>query len=187
MSPCFETFRQRAEAVAAEVHRFASKDDAIGFVTALLRAEGVADEPGAYAIWADGDWLDNAHKRDISRRVPGLHFDVSRETAAQAKVGVTAMDWAIADSGTLVHDATALESRLASTLPEIHIALVPTDKLLPDMAAALHTMSFSQHGYISMITGPSRTADIERVLTIGVHGPRRLIVVFVDALGERHA
>ena len=68
--------------------------------------------------------------------------------------------------------------------PTIHVAVVPTDAIQPDMASALARVHPSQTGYISMITGPSRTADIERVLTIGVHGPARLVVVFVDELGR---
>ncbi len=52
---------------------------------------------------------------------------------------------------------------------------------MPSVLARIHP---SQSGYISMITGPSRTADIERVLTIGVHGPSRLVIVFVDELGS---
>ena len=62
--------------------------------------------------------------------------------------------------------------------------MVPTDAIQPDMAAAFARIHPNQSGYISMITGPSRTADIERVLTIGVHGPSRLVIVFVDELGR---
>jgi L-lactate dehydrogenase complex protein LldG len=51
------------------------------------------------------------------------------------------------------------------------------------MSAALQQIHPSRTGYISMITGPSRTADIERVLTIGVHGPARLVIVCVDEWG----
>ena len=91
---------------------------------------------------------------------------------------------AIASTGTLVTDAAPVERRLASALPMIHVAVVPTDAIQPDMASALARVHPSQCGYISMITGPSRTADIERVLTIGVHGPARLVVVFVDELGR---
>ena len=72
----------------------------------------------------------------------------------------------------------------ASALPLIHVPVVPTDAIQPDMASALARIHPSQSGYISMITGPSRTADIERVLTIGVHGPARLVIVFVDELGR---
>jgi L-lactate dehydrogenase complex protein LldG len=65
----------------------------------------------------------------------------------------------------------------------MHIALVATDGLLADLPSLLTKINPKECGYISMITGPSRTADIERVLTIGVHGPERLIIIFVDELG----
>jgi L-lactate dehydrogenase complex protein LldG len=57
---------------------------------------------------------------------------------------------------------------------------VPTASLLPDLAAVLARVDPRTSTYLAFITGPSRTADIERVLTIGVHGPGRLIIVFVD-------
>jgi L-lactate dehydrogenase complex protein LldG len=70
-----------------------------------------------------------------------------------------------------------------SSLPSIHIALVPTNGILPDMPSLLSLVHPKDCAYLAMITGPSRTADIERVLTIGVHGPDRLIIIFVDELG----
>ena len=75
-----------------------------------------------------------------------------------------------------------MERRLASTLPPIHIAIVETSRIVPDMPAVFAKIRPEQTNYISFITGPSRTADIERVLTIGVHGPEKLIIVFVDDL-----
>ena len=62
-------------------------------------------------------------------------------------------------------------------------ALIATDRVLADLPALLTKVNPHKSGYIAMITGPSRTADIERVLTIGVHGPERLIIVFVDEPG----
>jgi L-lactate dehydrogenase complex protein LldG len=97
-------------------------------------------------------------------------------------VGISQLECAIADTGTLVTDAAPVERRLASALPVIHVAVVPTDAILPDMASAFARIHPSRSGYISLITGPSRTADIERVLTIGVHGPSRLVIVFVDEM-----
>jgi L-lactate dehydrogenase complex protein LldG len=69
---------------------------------------------------------------------------------------------------------------MVSTLPPIHVALIGTDRILKDMNDVLGHLRPDQINYIAFITGPSRTADIERVLTIGVHGPERLIVVVVD-------
>jgi L-lactate dehydrogenase complex protein LldG len=58
--------------------------------------------------------------------------------------------------------------------------VVRADRLVPDLAALFAVLSPAQTRYLSLITGPSRTADIERVLTIGVHGPERLVIVVVD-------
>jgi L-lactate dehydrogenase complex protein LldG len=182
MSTLFDTFKTRAEAVSAEVFRFATKAQALDFILAFLRGENVADVYQSRAVWANGSLLDGVERRRLTEQVPGLTFDVTRDAAEASKVGISQLECAISDTGTLVTDAAPVERRLVSTLPVIHVAVVPTGAIQPDMASALARIHPNQCGYISMITGPSRTADIERVLTIGVHGPSRLVIVFVDEL-----
>lgn len=178
----YQQFKDRAEGVSAEVYRFITKGAAVDFVIRFLQKEGVADKPQACAVWADCPFL-----REIDRQplecISGLKFDVTRELASEARFGISQMEWALADTGSLVQNSTAIEQRLVSSLPTIHIALVPTAGILPDMPTLLGRLHPRDSAYIAMITGPSRTADIERVLTIGVHGPDRLVIVFVDELG----
>ena len=182
-APYFDTFKSRAEAVNAEVHHFLTRADALAFILEFMRSEGVQDAPDFRAVWADCPFLAGRDKAELRAAVPGLVFEITREACAEAKIGISQMDWGKADTGTLVQDATEVEKRLVSTLPLIHIALVATGKILPDLPALLTVIDPRKMGYISFITGPSRTADIERVLTIGVHGPQRLIIVAVDELG----
>jgi L-lactate dehydrogenase complex protein LldG len=182
ITPCFSTFKSRAEAVSAEVHHFATQADALAFIVEFLRSEGVKDAPNFRAVWADCPFLEEIDREELRASVPGLVFDVTREGCAEAKIGISEMDWGKADTGTLVQDATQVEKRLVSTLPLIHIALIATSKILPDLSSVLTAIDPRQAGYISFITGPSRTADIERVLTIGVHGPERLIIIAVDEM-----
>ncbi len=179
----FDTFKIRAEAVNAEVHRFRSDAEALDFIIAFLQKEGITDNPGSYAVWADCRFLDGIDRKQLSEKVPGLKFDVSREAAAESRIGITQMDWAIANTGSLMQDSTAVEQRLASSLPLIHVALAATDRLLADLPSLLTKINPKESGYVALITGPSRTADIERVLTIGVHGPERLVIIFVDGPG----
>ncbi len=175
----FEQFKARAEGVSAEVHRYASESEAVAFVLRFLQDEGAADAPQGYALWAGGPLRDRID-HDVASTVAGLKLAVSRELAADARVGISQVEWGLANTGTLVQDSTAVDQRLVSSLPAIHIAFVPTDSILPDMGALLTKVDPQKMGYITMITGPSRTADIERVLTIGVHGPERLVIVCVD-------
>ncbi len=177
----FELFKSRALSAGAEVHRFPTKAGALDFIIEVLHKEGICDAPQSLAVWTDSGFLNGLDKDHLSRKVPGLRFDVSCQLAAESKIGITQMDWAMANTGTLVQDSTGVEQRLASSLVQIHIALVATSRILKDMESVLPKLSKAS-SYISMITGPSRTADIERVLTIGVHGPERLIIVFVDEL-----
>lgn len=179
----FEQFKVLAEAVSAEVHHFHTRTETLEYILQLLQKEGIADMSQSYAVWADCAFLKGIDRQQLTERIPGLKFVVSREAAAGARIGITQMDWALANTGTLVQDSTSVEQRLASSLTFIHIALIATDKLLSDLSALLTKINPKESGYIAMITGPSRTADIERVLTIGVHGPQRLIIIFVDELG----
>lgn len=176
----YEQFKVRAEAVGAEVHRFGTKGEALDFLCLFLQQEGTADAPHFSAVWASGPFLKGVDTAALSGKIPGLGFDVSRQRAADARVGISEVDWAVTDTGSLVSDQSAAEQRLASTLPAIHIALVGTDRILPDKTAVFSRIDPRTSRYIAFITGPSRTADIERVLTIGVHGPKRLVIVFVD-------
>ncbi|HZP22309.1 MAG TPA: lactate utilization protein [Terriglobales bacterium] len=180
MPAIFDQFKLRAEAVSAEVHRFPHTAAALQFILDYLLAAGISNEPGSGAVWADCPFLRVLNKAQLAQRLPGLSFEVTRESAAAAKVGISQLDWAMASTGSLVQDAAPVERRLASTLPNIYIAIVETSRLLPDMPAVFSKIRPEQSNYISFITGPSRTADIERVLTIGVHGPEKLIIVFVD-------
>ena len=178
----YEQFKARAEGVSAEVYRFETRSLALDFIVGFLQREGLADEPQAYAVWADCPFLDGIDRQPLAA-VAGLKFQVTRELAADARFGISQMGWALADTGTLVQDSSAIEQRLVSSLPTIHIALIAASSLLPDLPTLLTRLHPKDSGYIAMITGPSRTADIERVLTIGVHGPERLVIVFVDELG----
>ncbi len=180
----YELFQARAEAVSAEVHRLPDRAAALEFILDFLKSSGVAEAEGAFATWAPGAFLEGLDQPDLAARVPGLSFAVTRERAAGTLVGINQVSWGLANTGSLASDATAIEDRLVSTLSWIHLAILPTSAILPDLPALIERVDPARMGYIALVTGPSRTADIERVLTIGVHGPERLVIVCVDNMGE---
>ena len=113
------------------------------------------------------------------------HF---RSAAPLAAAGITGANFALADTGTIVLDSTEEPLRLASTFPERHFVLLDPRKILPDGPSAvglLRTLHLRDSpDFIAFITGPSRTADIERVLTIGVHGPRELHILLLEGISD---
>lgn len=113
------------------------------------------------------------------------HF---RAGAAQACAGVTGANFALADTGTVVLDSTDEALRLASTLPQRHFVILDPRKILADGLAAVGPLRVLQRrqspDFIAFITGPSRTADIERVLTIGVHGPAELHILLLEGVSD---
>lgn len=180
----FEQFKEKAEASGnTEVHRFGTGAEAIRFIEEFLIKQGTADIPGAYAVWADSPFLKGIDTRELAARIPGLKFQVTRESARDARIGITQMEWGLANMGTLAQDASAVEQRLASSLPLIHVVLLPADKIVADVPELMKRIHPDESRYITLITGPSKTADIERVLAIGVHGPERLVIVCVDESG----
>ena len=107
-----------------------------------------------------------------------------RELAAEADIGVTGVDYAIADTGTCVLLPRRGVSRLVSLLPPVYVAVVERGQVLPDLdtlvALRRHAFQSGDLGrYMSLITGPSRSADIEYTLVTGVHGPGEVHMLLV--------
>jgi L-lactate dehydrogenase complex protein LldG len=97
-------------------------------------------------------------------------------------IGLTGADGAIAESGTIALVSGPGRGRLASLLPPVHIAVVRHDRFyatLPDFLAA-HPDAPERGSNLVLVTGPSRTADIEMTLTRGVHGPGEVHVVITE-------
>lgn len=104
---------------------------------------------------------------------------------AHIPVGLTGAEAALAESGTLVLRKRPRRSALASLLPPVHIALMPASRIVPDIVSYFEGLddaaaTIRDTSNLIFISGPSRTGDIEQVLTLGVHGPKELIVILWD-------
>jgi L-lactate utilization protein LutB len=106
-----------------------------------------------------------------------------------ASLGVTSADYAIADTGTLVLVSGNEQHRLISLLPPTHLCLLDSSRVVANLSSLLACVSgeyqFSRTPPLAMtfITGPSRTADIELTLTVGVHGPRQQHILIHSTKG----
>ena len=94
-------------------------------------------------------------------------------------VGISTTQAAIAETGTLVLDSADERHRLVSLVPPVHIAIVNASRICETLGEALTLMRKGKElsRTVTFITGPSRTADIELTLAIGVHGPQELYVI----------
>ncbi len=103
----------------------------------------------------------------------------SRDEQAAAEVGLTACHGAIAETGSLALVSLRGCARAVSLLPPVHVAVVRPEDLFEEMGEffAARAAVIGSASNLTFVTGPSRTADIELSLTIGVHGPGRVVVV----------
>ena len=105
-----------------------------------------------------------------------------RTACAEAGIGITSADYVLADTGTLVMLSSAQEARLISLLPPIHLAVFSRQRILSGLEELLTVLPrpAEQTSAMVLITGPSRTADIEQILVRGVHGPGEIYAVIVE-------
>ena len=105
-----------------------------------------------------------------------------RAACAAADVGISSASYALAETGTLVMLASPEEPRLVSLLPPVHVAVFPRSRMLANLDELLAVLPnpAEQTSSMVLITGPSRTADIEQILVRGVHGPGEIYAVIVE-------
>ena len=176
-------FTEALTAVKGEVWRADSLEAALDHVDRLLHeieAETAVTnlEPPLDAIdlagrWPEVKWRVAAQsEEDLRRR--------HRDFAVSADIGLSGVDAALAETGTVVVSSGPGRSRLTTLLPPVHLALAPSSSLTVDIFTWAAARGGEMPAATTMISGPSKTADIEQTMAIGVHGPKRFIVVLYD-------
>lgn len=179
----YERFAQRLRDVGGEAYQAASLDEAATFIARhpALTDQTLVVPPGfsAHANW--GTLLPFLTARNIIIREADTPAGV-----ADAPAGLSGGELAIAETGSVLLAENSLAARAVSMLTFAHFVLIPQNRLVPMLDEAGQTLQQltqpgpDQRHYISFVTGPSRTADIERTLTIGVQGPRTFCAILVQ-------
>lgn len=169
-----EIFERELDAVGGFVHRVESEEQACERMLDLVdSAKMVGVSESARAVAGVETTLTTAN----------IALAQSRLDLEQAEAGISGAVCAIAETGTIVITSGSGESRLAPLLPPKHIVLLRAEQLVPNATAAMRLVrdkfSSSFPANVTFVTGPSRTADIELSLTIGVHGPGVFHVVMI--------
>jgi L-lactate dehydrogenase complex protein LldG len=178
----FAQFKERLDLVGGESHLVDSLEQATEIIVAhpalVQREIVVAPDFATSQTWAA--ILPLLRNKTIEIREAG-----SPASVADAPAGLSVAELAIAETGSVLLAENALEARVVGMLTLTHFVLVSKATLFPMLEDAgkllveLTKSESDQRHYISLVTGPSRTADIERTLTIGVQGPKTLCVIFV--------
>lgn len=171
-----EIMREKALAVQTVFTTVAGLREAFSY------AVEVTGSQGGKTLAAPG--LGGEDRRELAalceQRGISLVWENLRGHLGRIHTGFTVAQWGIAETGTVVLDSTSEDVRIASMLSETHIAVVPRSAVKPgavDLAGELQEMMKRPGSYVAFISGASRTADIERVLTIGVHGPQEFHIL----------
>lgn len=176
-----ELFAQEMEAVGGKVYLLDDLEQARRQLRDLL-----AGSPGNPVCW----------KTPLVEQIypggtflAGLPTENAKALCLAAGMGITEADHALAETGTLVLESGVGRSRMVSLLPPVHAAVLPASRIRKDLNQLVEYYRARPGGAgiadlscLTLITGPSRTADIELMLTLGVHGPQAVHVLILRNL-----
>jgi L-lactate utilization protein LutC len=172
-------YEKALKAVKGEVRHAAGLEGALDQLDQLLHeleAEKVIvdDHPLLKDVdfagrWPEVDWF-----------IVGKTEGDTRPFAAAADLGISVADIALAETGSVVMSSGAGRSRLTSLLPPVHAVLLPHAALTPDIFTWTAARGEEWPSSLTLVSGPSKTADIEQTMAVGVHGPKRFIALFFE-------
>lgn len=199
-----QKFTEKAELVSAFVSTIANEDEALDYVINLCdkkeacqllasgceaglsdKAEALCDEKQTKVIAAPGLKKDLYKKLTTKSRKAGFDCieEGMRDRLAGVDIGFTFAEYGLADTGSLMVNCPSEELRLATMVSEYHVCVLPKSKIRANSYAVekmMLTRMKKTPNYMAFITGASRTADIERVLAMGVHGPLELHILLLE-------
>lgn len=165
-------FTRKAEAAGSHVLAFPSLEAGVAYLTGWLAGEGLVKVAASVDLPAA-----------LDRSTPVFSTVTDLLDGAALDAALVTADYGVAGTGTLVRLERGDAEKMLWTLPPVCLCLLDRQRLLPDLESLLTEARdwLSRDGVpgpqLSLITGPSRTADIECELSIGVHGPGRLIIL----------
>jgi L-lactate dehydrogenase complex protein LldG len=168
-------FREQAAELRAEFQLLSNWDEVRGALHALAQADGwkmIATHRGEMTDFAC------AHLN-----LPTVRTEVSYHPndMERCDVGITECDALVAQTGSVIISTRSAGGRALSVLPPHHVVLARRDQLKRDLPAAFAFLKekYAENypSFLSVVTGPSRTGDIERILVLGAHGPKRLTIL----------
>ena len=183
-SDLIHKMKENAEKVQTVVSIIENFKAAVQYTVALTKHQGGTTVTAPDLTASELDLLKSHCEKE------GLTFVVAplRAHAENIHTALTYADWGIAETGTLVMDACSENLRIATMLSDIHVAVLPAEKIKPTSEALEgklnEELKSNSPSYTAFITGASRTADIERILAIGVHGPIELHILIMEGLTE---
>jgi L-lactate dehydrogenase complex protein LldG len=109
--------------------------------------------------------------------------DFNKNSLESCDAGITSCEALVAQTGSILVSSATSGGRALSILPHVHVVVATCDQIVATLADALHAAKDRHDGHLpsmlSFITGPSRTGDIERILVLGAHGPKELVLILV--------
>jgi len=172
-----ELFAKNSKELTTDFRLVASEEELRACLAEIAQAEGwkkIATHAGALTGEAAA-----------ALGLPVLHTDGGYDVCEleQCDAGISACDALVAQTGGVLVTSQSAGGRALSVLPPHHVVLARREQLVPDLTAAFALLKAKYQGaypsMISFITGPSRTGDIERILVLGAHGPKKLTVLCV--------
>ena len=181
------------------VERCGGVEEALDYVVSLAQRLGITSVARSQQAVFEGVPVDSALAGAGAMCWPAVYDgpdsrEAVRRRLTESGMGITGADYAIAETGSVIVLPRQGLSRLVSVVPPVHVAIVRPQDILGtlDDLFALRRLEFHRNGangnadmgsYLNFITGPSRTADIEQTIVVGVHGPREVHMVLLD---EQH-
>ena len=174
-----------------KVHRVSGPEGAMDYICNLATSNEArlvvrSQQEVFQTVQIDGPLGGMGVEVTVMAQDSGLSRDELRQQSSRAGIGITGVDYAVAETGSVVVLPSRGLSRLVSLVPPVHVAIVrPQDVLetLEDVFMLRRLANYRGNGdmgsYMNFITGPSRTADIEQTLVIGVHGPKEAHLVLL--------
>ena len=171
-------FEGRCRRLGVAVHRTQKRD----VITTIV---GVLQEKGARSAMVADDL--GIFRASVVAAIGGAGIEVlggaTARDAEPAEAGVSRARFAVAETGSVAVTGNELQPRLATMIVPLHVVLVDETRVLESLdeaGAEIEELMTSGTRCVSLVTGPSRTADVEKTLAVGVHGPREVVVVLVE-------